>query len=271
VFGQVNSPAVRHVRVDYADGTTQELSFIWVTTPIDAGFFLRRLPEGHAVVQSLVALDAHGRALDTEPIHPARPPQAPRRVPRRPLPSPKPLPAPTAPLQQGSAPGITVIVGANRVAEFRTTNPKYLHASWACLKFMRYHEDVPFELGFEAQTHRGDRTTLGGLQTPVDGCEVQETYGHVWPDPHGYHSAVEIAFTGRARRFFDDRAAARKLALFIRWFRHHANVPTAGIHVSRHGTEATYSVESTTGRVFRVTLRGKKVVSQNVKPLAGPL
>jgi hypothetical protein len=112
---------------------------------------------------------------------------------------------------------------------------------------------------------------LGGLGTPVDGCEVQEGYGHVWPDPHGYHSAVEIAFTPQARRFFADRAAARKLALFVRWSRRHPHTPTTGIAVRRHGSETTYSVRSTTGKVFHVTLRGRAVVAQDVTPYAGPL
>jgi hypothetical protein len=271
VAGEVHSPRVRSLRLDYADGTTQELSFIWVSKPIDAGFFLQHLTTSHGSVKAIVALDAAGRVVDsdTSVVGPVRvPPHA--GTPRQ-LPPPKPYPAPTAPLQQGSAPGITVVVGANGVAEFRTSNPKYVHASWGCLKFMRYHQVVPFELGTAPQTHRAGRIRLGGLPLPVDGCEVQEGYGHVWPDPHGYHSAVEIAFTARTRRFFADRAAARELALFVRWFRHHDHVPTTGITVSPHGAETTYSVRSTTGKAFHVTLRGRKVVAQDVEPYAGPL
>ena len=57
---------------------------------------------------------------------------------------------------------------------------------------------------------------IAGLPVPFDGCEIQASYGHRWPDRFDSHSAVEVAFTERARRYFDDRAAARDLALFVR-------------------------------------------------------
>lgn len=273
VEGEVRSQAVRTVSIEYAGGKTLELPFIWVSKPIDAGFFLERLPEGHPRIKALVARDVHGGVVargyvGASPLH--TPPRHAPLPPARP-PAARPFPPPSAPLQQASAPGLTVVVGANGIAEFRTSDPAYLRASWACLKFMRYFETVPFELSTAPQTHRGDRTDFGGLRGPMDGCEVQEGYGHVWPDPHGYHAAVEIAFTARARRFFADRAAARELALYLRWSKHHPHAPTTGIAVARHGSETTYSVRSTTGKVFAVTTRGNRIVRQNVEPFAGPL
>lgn len=275
VSGDLTLAGTHSLWLEYADGTKQQIPFIWVSKPIDAGFFGFRISTAHETpptrAVALLARGADGKALDRETFGYTRPPRPPHVVaPHRPHP-PQPYPAPTPPFQQGSAPGITVVVGKNGIAEFRTTNPAYLKASWVCLKFMRYFETVPFELGFEAQTHREGRVQLGGLTTPVDGCEVQEAYGHVWPDPRGYHSAVEIAFDARARHFFADRAAARELALYLRWSEHHLHAPTTGITIARHGSETTYSVRSTTGKVFSVTKRGEQIVSQNVKPYAGPL
>ena len=51
---------------------------------------------------------------------------------------------------------------------------------------------------------------------PFDGCLVSGSYGRRWNDPRGQHSPAEIAFTAAGKRFFDERAVARDLALFIR-------------------------------------------------------
>jgi hypothetical protein len=166
---------------------------------------------------------------------------------------------------------VSVVVGANGIAEFDTSDPLLQKASWACFKFMRYHQVDPFGIGFEAQARHGNRVQLGSLRGPFDGCDIQRGYGHTWPDPHGYHSAAEIAFTARARRFFADRAAARELALYLRWSKHHPNAPTAGIEIAHNGADTVYSVRSTTGRVFSVTKRGGRIVRENVRPYAGPL
>ena len=37
------------LEVEYADGTTGEIPFVWVTAPIDAGFYLFRVPDAHRV------------------------------------------------------------------------------------------------------------------------------------------------------------------------------------------------------------------------------
>jgi hypothetical protein len=277
VGGEVIAPDARTLTVEYADGTTSPIPFIWVTKPIDAGFFLYAVPASHqhgtARAAAVVARDGHGKVIARERMIYARPPHLPPRAtkPPRGYRPPPPLPAPTAPLQRGSAAGVSVIVGANGIAEFHVANPALRGASWGCLRFMRYHRTTPFELGYAAQAIRGDRIALNGMGAPVDGCEVQGTYGHVWPDPHGYHSAVEIAFTAQGRRFFADRAAARELALYMRWSKHHPNAPTTGLTVTRRGPTTTYSVRSASGKRFFVTVRGGRIVRENVRPYAGPL
>jgi hypothetical protein len=57
---------------------------------------------------------------------------------------------------------------------------------------------------------------LRGAVAPYDGCEIGGLYGHRWWDAFGTRNAVEIALTARGRHFFNDRAAARDLAYFVR-------------------------------------------------------
>lgn len=275
--GEVFAASATTLTVAYADGTTQPIPFIWVSKPIAAGFFLFHIPPAHQSgarrAVSISARDAHGTVLARERViylrphrHP-RPPSAPSRGYR----PPPPLPALTAPLQRGRANGVTVTVGANGIAEFDVSSPALRGSSWACFKFVRYHNVAPFELGYAPQAIRHNRIALGGLRGPVDGCEVQTTRGHTWPDRLGYHAAAEIPFTARGRRWFADRAAARELALYMRWSKHHPSAPTTGITVTRAGGETTYSVRSTTGKRFAVTTRDGRIVRQNVRPYAGPL
>jgi hypothetical protein len=276
VDGEVLAPTARTLTVEYADGTSQQISFVWVTKPISAGFFSFAVPAGHqtkARPRAVTIRDRHGKLLAREPLFHARPRIPPHRVPPPPRTYrlPPPLPAPSAPLQQGSANGVSVVVGANGIAEFHVSNPHLRKASWVCFKFMQYHEVIPFELGYAHQAIHGDRIRIGSLRGPFDGCEVQAGYGRPWPDPHGYHAAVEIPFTPRAKRWFADRAAARKLVRYFRWSRHHPNAATTGITITHRGGETTYSVRSTTGKVFAIAVRDRKVVQENVTPYAGPL
>jgi hypothetical protein len=277
VGGEVLAPRTRTLEVAYADGTTTQVPFIWVTKPINAGFFLYVIPTAHrrgggrAVAVS--ARDANGKVIAREPMVYARPHLPIGKTPRIPRSyrPPPPLPAPTAPLQRGSANGVLVVVGANGIAEFHVSNPGLQTADWACLKFMRYHQVIPLELGYARQAIHGARIELGSVRGPVDGCEVRPGRGHTWPDPRGYHSGAEIAFTARAKRYFADRAAARELALYMRWSKHRPNAPTTGILVSHNGGDTVYSVRSTTGKRFSVTKRGGRIVRENVTPYAGPL
>jgi hypothetical protein len=54
------------------------------------------------------------------------------------------------------------------------------------------------------------------LPAPYDGCEIGGLYGHRWNDAYGTRTAVEIPLTLAGRKFFNDRAAARDLAYFVR-------------------------------------------------------
>ena len=54
------------------------------------------------------------------------------------------------------------------------------------------------------------------LRAPYDGCEIGGLYGHRWNDAFGTRDPVEIWLTAWGRHFFNDRAAARDLAYFVR-------------------------------------------------------
>lgn len=60
------------LEVEYADGQKSDLPFVWVTAPIDAGFYLFRVPDahrraGHQPV-SITLYDASNRVIDRERI-----------------------------------------------------------------------------------------------------------------------------------------------------------------------------------------------------------
>lgn len=294
VGGDVLARGTQHLYVEYENRSRSEIPFVWVSAPIDAGFYLYGIPAGHTTpgtrVHAIVARDAAGRLLARSLIE--YPTRLPHVLPRPSTPQSdrrSTLPPPAAPLQQGSVDGVSITAGANGVAAFDLVRAdarvkKLLAApgrSLACFKFIRYHEHAPFEMGASGLGIAQDnRISLNGLRPPYDGCEVEGGYGHTWPDRNQSHSAVEIAFTPRARRFFADRAAARALALYVRTRRHHglagirsvgsagAPLPPDTIGYVRTGAETTYVERSTSGRRFTIVVRANKVVRENVKPLA---
>jgi hypothetical protein len=136
-----------------------------------------------------------------------------------------------------------------------------------------------------------------GIGTPFDGCEIQGSYGHRWPDRNDSHSAVEVAFTPDAARYFEDRAAARDVALFVRMrkvqqlrkltgsalvgalrsaFGNGPDVlpgpdarPGAGRIGYWAGADRTvFRRVSTTGRIFEVEVRRGKITGNNLGDLA---
>ena len=300
VGGEVIASGARTIQVEYEDGSKDAIPFVYVSKPIDAGFFFYGSPRGHerpgTRVRAVSVLDRRGRVIDRERISYARPIQ-PRRVPGpgtpRPIvPSPR-LPAPSDPVQVGSDGGVVVRAGRNGVAVFDTTGatPRVARLirgnglGYVCFSFMRYHEDAPAELGFLRSTLPRVAIRPFGIPTPFDGCEIQGSYGHVWPDRNGSHSAVEIAFDARARRFFADRAAARDLALLVRSrvVQRLRRLPpseaaaairgrygdTRRIRITVVGDRLVFSERGTTGRRFSVVVRGGKIVRENVKPFTG--
>jgi hypothetical protein len=296
--GTIMSPRVTHVVVVFRDGHREPVPFVYVSPPIAAGFFVYDVPAGRVPLHVLASDDRWRVLFRSDDIRAGVPARVagPRRATPRTLPLRPPV-EPSPPLQRGSANGVSVVAGRNGAAAFDNTRaPESLArllrrgpVDYACYRFRRGEARGYGIMGTFGRT-AGVR--FFGIGTPFEACEVRGSYGHRWPDRFGSHSAVEIAFTPRARRWFEDRAAARQLALFVRMREVqrirglrgaklaralaafepsvvHATRPPAGrIGWWARGDTLFFSRLSTTGRRFEVEVRGRRVVRQNVRPLA---
>lgn len=138
---------------------------------------------------------------------------------------------------------------------------------------------------------------LGYIKPPFDGCEIQGSYGHRWRDQYGTHSAVEVPLTERGRRYFEDRATARDLALFVRSRKtqqirkltratliaalrsaygdqvavltsRRPSAPAGVVAVRVEGTRTIFSETSSLGHRFYVQLENGKITRENLRGLA---
>ena len=235
VDGVVLSPSVATLTLEFADGKSIPLPFVYVSSPIDAGFYFYGVPAphqsaGHRPV-AVVARDAAGTVVATKRLdtfHPAagssaRPsPFVPGRPPQR-------LPAggtvhPTAPLRRATASGVTAVAGSNGAVQITAgTLPPAIDnllgrsVTYDCFRLAHpYGIATVFGEGQSGAFTRSVGFTVRGNGGPLDGCEIDSSRGHRWPDALGSHSPVELAFTAKGRAYFADRAAARDLALFVR-------------------------------------------------------
>jgi hypothetical protein len=304
VNGRVFSPKVATLTLEFQDHWSMPIPFVYVSSPINAGFFLTGVPSDHQRPghwpTSLVARDGHGAILGTRmitvptgvvrPLPPSSfPPQPPRTLPTASE------VAPSAPTQTASADGITVIAGANgdvRVAA-RNLSPELARllgraVSVSCFRLTRE---------FGIFTVRGDGVSgafansigfnIHGIGRPLDGCEIASSRGHRWPDTFGSHSPVELALTAKGRAYFADRVAARDLSLFVRSGRMQAirkengsklvhemktefgaELARSRIRWSLTPNGITFIEESVTGRTFRVIVEHGRIVRSNVRPYA---
>jgi hypothetical protein len=305
VGGDITDPAAYRLTLDYADGTRRTLSFVWVSRPIKAGFFVYGIPQAHQQrttrLVKIVLRSRTGKQLAVQEFKP-RPqrhtvphvlpsaPSAPSALPARPT-----IP-PTTPLQRGEARGVTVAVGANGSALFDLTRldptlrPLLTRGGigYTCYRLTReFGIFTVRSLSIRGKLAPMVGTSYHGIGTPFDGCELQGEYGHRWPDRFDSHTAVEIPFTAKGRAFVMDRAAARDLALFVRSREMHTLRKLEGqrlldalqatfgralansrIHVTPTADGAVFSERSATGKMFTVVIRGGRIVKQNLKPYA---
>jgi hypothetical protein len=309
ITGDIETPKAAVVTVHYADGTSSDVPFIWVSQPIAAGFFSLDIPTSHwntkqrVVSVTLQAADGSRLGIQTFPAEHRRPrPHPPGNHPSRlsgpvgRILPPTPPTAPSAPLQNGTADGFAVIAGHNGEVQFTELNntPALQRlaghsVSYSCFRLTREFGIFTVRgLGNEARFAPKVGIDVNGVGTPFDGCDIEGSAGHLWPDTEGSHSVVEIAFTAAGRAFFANRAAARDLALFVRSRRVHqirkeppdqalrdlhtaygTQLADSKIHINEHATnELVFSETSTTGKTFSVTVRNGKIVKQNLKPYA---
>jgi hypothetical protein len=134
--------------------------------------------------------------------------------------------AAASPLQHGAAQGVRVAVYRSGTAVFDLRRieptPRRLLSGpsglmYGCLK-ATLRRGLWRTAEYEAHGRFRRRLVFryGRVAAPYDGCELGGLYGHRWDDAFGTRNAVEIWLTPRGRHFFNDRAAARDLAYFVR-------------------------------------------------------
>jgi hypothetical protein len=312
IGGWVITRAARaRLELAYADGSSEDIAYVHVSPPIDAGFFWFDVPKGHSDKRSravaLYVKDGTGRTLATQrfayeprrPIHRGAMPSG-KYVPPS-LPTRSSVP-PSEPIQLGSGNGVSVTAGANGVVLFDASRiDPHARAligrgvGLGCFKLTREFGIFDTrELFFSGRFAPAVALRIFGLSPPLDGCEIQGSYGHRWPDRNGSHSAVEIALTDKGRRYFTNRAAARDLALFVRMAKMQrirkltgtellsalapypivrlpsrgATPPVGKIGYALTADGVTFVERSPTGRRFFVEIRHRRIAHMNVKPYA---
>jgi len=310
IGGTVLSDETATVTIEFADGSSVDVPFIYVSTPIDAGFFAYDVPKEHQTANfpvAVVSRDQHGDEIWSEPIPPPQPnfdPIPPKRLPRNPLPAKAPVEL-TAPVRRAEANGGVVTVGHNGAAEFDLTHLddsrvrllKKVNLGYGCFALLM-RDGKPYARGYNSSAplrkHAGIPNRSVG---PIDGCELQAGVGHLWPDRFGSHAAVEFALTDAARRYFEDRAAARDLALFVKGktvkqirtlqppqaaaalkarygslispLAKLTDKPPSGMIGYAAGDDSLVFVRmSTTGKRFEVVVRDGKIVGPRLRPWA---
>jgi hypothetical protein len=234
VGGTVLDARVTRVTIEFNDGSETDVRFVWISAPIHAGFFAYDLPrdrqEEARGPRSVVARAADGTIIHRDgdfryegPGVRQGPPSVSSTPAGRNLPTVPSVP-PSAPIKEATDHGATITVGANGAALFDLAQlePSIRRllenhsAGFGCFRIATQY-GATYARGYGISGRFADKVgarfnNLG----PLDGCEIQGSYGHRWPDKLDSHSAVEFAFTPRAQRYFTDRAAARDLALFVR-------------------------------------------------------
>jgi hypothetical protein len=204
-------------------------------TPVeDNAFTITKFPPIEFGRVEIVALDGDDNIVFREPLRgfgAAAPPPPP---PARPLPPPPPRPRLTPlpgeePIQRGRSGASSAEVYRSGAVVFRmaprSRAARLAGPSFGCVKFTPIDgREYPVWAGGTGNlaptgvelggTTRGWGEPL--VEAPFDGCEVHGSFGRHWNDPRGIRAPVEVPLTPKGRRYFDRRAAARDLALFVR-------------------------------------------------------
>jgi hypothetical protein len=130
------------------------------------------------------------------------------------------------------------------------------------------------------------RTVPSRPKPPFDACELGTGFGRNWLRRFRFHGMLEIPLTGRGTGYFDERAAARELAYFVRTgarlsarrrMKEGEPAPPAAqlrdasrphISVTSSGARFSASLRAPTGRVFFVEIFRGRVVRTNARRLA---
>jgi hypothetical protein len=306
VSGDVFSAKATTLTLEFADRQSMQLPFVYISAPIDAGFYYLGLPAAHQSPghwpTQVVARDKQGDIVGVAVFRTPRTSVPPTRLPPRMLrpATPRALPLassvqPTSPLQTATANGMTVVAGANGAVRFTAADvPAAVRrllrgsVSYRCFRLARRFGLLDVRgWGVSGAFTGSVGLTLRGVGRPLDGCELDSARGHRWPDAFGSHSPIEVAFTAKGRAYFADRAAARDLALFVRSARmqkirkepdaqllrdlkaaYGAELARSRIRYAPTSDGITFTEQSTSGKVFRVAIVKGRVKHSNVSPYA---
>jgi len=234
--GIVVSDEVERLTVEFADGVSEDLDFVYVSPPIDAGFFAYTVPaerrSGPGRPRLIVGRNRAGEVVARQRLDV---PTVTRTLPPRFAPPPgrgsttrrirgRTSPLPSAPLQRGEAHGVSIIAGTNGSVLFdlRGITPERRAMlenglTYACFKVgVRHGVTHAYRNGVSAELQPTLGWRFDRLGTSLDGCYLAGYYGHRWPGKLDNHHVVEVSFTEAGRRHFEDSAAAFGLALFAR-------------------------------------------------------
>jgi hypothetical protein len=177
VGGNLIGAEVERLVAEYADGAREEIPLVWVSPPIDAGFYLHFVPDdrkqpGHHLA-ALVAVDADGEVVARRSF---RPPLSPEEVEQ-------PVRLPDG--QMASLPRTADVEQARRIIDFRTSNGRrvtvwlvpssdgrrcYVHPrGGGCLREL---EEMPMAVGL----HSGSQPVLFGGQARDDVAVIELRY-----------------------------------------------------------------------------------------------
>jgi hypothetical protein len=306
IDGHVYSPAVATLTLEFQDGSSLPLPFVYVSSPIEAGFFIAGIPPDHQRQgewpTKVVARNGAGAILATRTIQepnrsrpPIRPPRVFKPQPAAVLPLASTV-TPSAPLQRGTGEGVSVVAGANGAVRLTARGIPHRIAKLLagrvfidCFRLTReFGLFTVLSDGVDGAFAGSIGFTLRNVGRPLDGCEIDGGAGHRWPDSLGSHSPVEIALTARGGAYFANRATARDLALFVRSGRIQRLRKGPAVE-ARAAIEAAYSRDlahspiriavlgpatlrfteiSPTGKQFRVIVRNGRIERENLRPYA---
>jgi hypothetical protein len=230
VIGATDLPNAAKIAIEFEDGESVSVPFVWISEPMDAGFFLYAIPRDHWPAghgpTAVVIRNADSETLARKPFRFT----IPRRL--RNAPAPPYRHANEQPLQHGAAPGAELDVYRSGLVHVHFTSTDSGPYAFLAPKVRRAERHtVTIECGHVSFGPSGWRQTAGGtyadfgedLQAvvstpaqPFDECSVRGHYGRRWDEHVGYHNAVEVPFNAEAERFFAEQAAARRLAYFVR-------------------------------------------------------
>lgn len=260
IDGFVFIPEAATVSIEYENHRSVKVPFVYVSKPIDAGFFFYARPPGHRAVGTrpavVIVSDARGKLLARSLIpYPDTPRARLTAYGRKMLPELRreqqrqrrgflgPIPAPKPPFQHGSAEGVTVLAGSNGVVVMDTSHAsararqllRRRNGYWACLDFFGpYYLSDPTGLAGDLKPGKAiQEMWLRNMPMPIAACEIKGGWAPRWRDPDPSHRDLFIPLTARGRSWHANRLAAQDLELFVHLLRSRGIAKLAGSALDR--------------------------------------